>query len=102
MWSHKFEFAPISGPDWKPTEFIRWIREFGLLKPEIVTSAAPDGFLKLGPQPMSTAPYYGMTCYCESYGGVLKAFLNPEPGIVIVEIIDDELVPFAEEAIKRL
>jgi hypothetical protein len=63
------------------TEFLRWIREFAILVPGIVTNFE-DGFLKLGPDIM----YDGTSCYCENYGGIVKAFLNPDEGWAKVEI----------------
>lgn len=87
--------------DWKnhvknagPTEFLRWIREFGVLAPRIVTGF-PDGSLVLGPDIMSD----GTEMYCENYDDKVKAFLNVDAGIAMVEIHDDDL---EEEAYSAL
>lgn len=79
--------------DWKnhlrnagQTEFLRWIREFGILVPNIVTGFE-DGWLKLGVDQMVT----GDEIYCENYGGVVKAFLDVNAGQAFVEIHDFEL-----------
>lgn len=126
MWSHKFDYSerhcsPINDGRYiingsmndecdnasehpmqaGRTEFIRWIQTLNTLIPGLV-SGLPDGVLKLGPAEMSTAPYHKMTCYCENYGDILKAFLNVKEGWAIVEITDEhpELFPFADRAVE--
>lgn len=87
--------------DWKKhviradnTQFIRWIREFGILVPGIVTGF-DDGWLKLGKDFCTT---YKQDIYCENYGGKVKAFLDIENETAIVEIYDETLLEAAEQA----
>jgi hypothetical protein len=77
-----------------PTEFLRWIREFGVLAPKIVTGF-DDGWLKLGVQWCDT---YKTDMYCEDYGGKVKCFLDVENEVALVEIHDETLREFAEQA----
>jgi len=76
------------------TEFLRWIREFGVLAPGIVTGFE-DGWLKLG----NDVTENGDTMYCENYGGRVKAFLNTREGYARVEFPDDSLKDFARKAL---
>jgi hypothetical protein len=76
------------------SEFIRWIREFGILAPNIVTGFE-DGWLKLGNDWCVT---YNMDMYCENYGDKVKCFLDTDNGEAVVEIFDETLLDAAEQA----
>lgn len=79
------------------TEFIRWIRNFGTLTDKVVTGFYDDNkdWLKLGPD---FSQYEKREIYCENYGNVLKAFLDMERRVAIVELYDNNLAEAATVA----
>lgn len=75
------------------SEYIRWIRNFGILAPGIVTGFG-EGWLKLGNQD-------GIG-YCENYGDKVKAYLNhPTQGVASVWILDKNLVDASQKAFNQ-
>lgn len=75
-------------------EFLRWIREFGILEPGIVTGF-PDGSLSLGEKYSTTQERH---IYCENYSGRVLVFLDHKKGEAYIEIVDVTLIPAAKEA----
>ena len=78
------------------TVFIRWIREFGVLAPGIVTGFE-DGTLTLKEKFSASQ---NRVIYCENYNNKVLAFLDTNLGKAYVEIHDNSLVDAANKAVR--